>query len=88
MEDFYEKHDPIIDCDCRECAIVERDMLRVLVKDALKFTKYAAAAFAWAPEGSGTPEWFDGLREQIEELQPRLMPNVEVRGRPLLGDPT
>ena len=47
-----------------------------LLKEALDFTKYAAAAFFPAPFKPGrqktTAEWWDGLREHIEALQPRL----------------
>ena len=53
-----------------------------LVRESLDLTKYAAAAFAFSEQGkgSGTPKWFEGLREQLESLQPRLInavtPNV------------
>lgn len=55
--------------------IAEQDKL---LRDAYKFTKYAAAAFAYEEKGSGTPEWFEGLREQIEALQPRLEIALQV----------
>ena len=51
----------------------ERDELRTLVIEALELTKYTAAAFAYTEAGSGTPEWFEGLREQLEMLQPKLI---------------
>ncbi len=54
----------------------ENKKLRTLVVEALDFTKYSAAAFAFSERGSGTPEWFEGLREQLELLQPKLIDAV------------
>lgn len=34
MFDLIDKHDPIRDCDCPYCAIVERNRLRRLIDDA------------------------------------------------------
>ena len=48
------------------------DKTRTLLEQSLEFTKYAAAAFYYDENGSGTPEWFEGLREQIVTLQPLL----------------
>ncbi len=31
-----DKHEPIADCDCQACAVVERDKLRAEVADALR----------------------------------------------------
>lgn len=52
---------------------LENERLRTLATEALELTKYGAAAFAYTEAGSGTPEWFEGLREQLETLQPKLM---------------
>lgn len=35
MEYIYEKHDFVVDCDCRECVIAEREKLRLMLAGAV-----------------------------------------------------
>lgn len=52
----------------------------MLLRDALAFTEYAAAPFfgKFPTHPKTTPEWWSGLREQIERLQPLLIAAIEV----------
>ena len=62
------------------CISEVRDMQRViesLLTESLELTRYAASAFVYDEDGDGTPEWFEGLREQLEILQPKLINAVE-----------
>lgn len=36
MEELHGPHDPIPDCDCRACAIVQRDRFRIALNSVLK----------------------------------------------------
>lgn len=51
-----------------------------LLRDALALTKYAAAPFMgkFPHHPKTTPEWWAGLREQIEALQPKLIKHLEA----------
>ena len=51
----------------------------MLLRDALALTKYAAAPFfsKFSTHPKTTPEWWAGLREQIETLQPLLVEAIE-----------
>ena len=50
-----------------------------LLREALALTKYAAAPFfgKFPKQPKTTPEWWAGLREQIEALQPKLIAHLE-----------
>ena len=50
-----------------------------LLREALALTKYAAAPFfsKFPTHPKTTPEWWAGLREQIEALQPKLIEHIE-----------
>jgi hypothetical protein len=52
----------------------------MLLRDALAFTKYAAAPFFGDHPAypDTTPEWWAGLSEQIEALQPLLIAAIEA----------
>lgn len=52
-----------------------------LLREALALTKYAAAPFfsKFPTHPKTTPEWWAGLREQIEALQPKLVEHLEGR---------
>jgi hypothetical protein len=65
-------------CDCIEAKReAEIKGLIDLLRESLDLTKYAAAAYAWNENGSGSPGWFNGLREQLEELQQKLISVIE-----------
>jgi non-homologous end joining protein Ku len=68
-----------------ECIEEKRDAeikgLIDLLRESLDLTKYAAAAYAWNENGSGSPDWFNGLREQLEELQPKLISVIEANDK-------
>lgn len=50
-----------------------------LLREALALTKYAAAPFfsKFPTHPKTTPEWWAGLREQIEALQPKLIDHIQ-----------
>ena len=40
MCELIEKHEPVHDCDCRECALVELDRLRIELKQSNSQTEH------------------------------------------------
>lgn len=58
----------------------EQARTQMILRDALAFTKYAAAPFFGhhLAYPDTTPEWWAGLREQIEVLQPLLIAAIEA----------
>jgi hypothetical protein len=64
----------------------------MLLRDALAFTKYAAAPFftgvtsGVALHPKTTPEWWAGLRGQIEALQPLLIEAIAVEEKNITTD--
>lgn len=61
------------------------------LRKALELTKYAAAPFFPQPFRQGkqrtTPEWWDGLREQIELVQPLLIDALATQAQPATDRP-
>ena len=57
----------------------QADPRDALLREALALTKYAAAPFfgRFPTHPKTTPEWWAGLREQIEALQPKLIAHIE-----------
>lgn len=67
---------PLITAHARITGTDPRDEL---LREALALTKFASAPFfgKFPSHPKTTPEWWAGLREQIEALQPKLIQHIE-----------
>ena len=81
MCELIEKHEPVHDCDCRECALVERDRLRIALKQSNNQTEH------FERECCGT---FPGTPHRATCAKYRgkfkVTPNTGTKGRAVYGE--
>lgn len=73
MDELIGPHDPLPDCDCRACAIVQRDRLRIALNSVLK-SDIGRQTLLKLADGQGTETaegqvWLDA-KAIIEESNP------------------